>query len=196
MRPPPPNWVSLLAEQGGRQPLAEGDFNPKLQLQFSPQGLAETTAAEPYTATYYFEVFGEQEDLTDSRIVPMSVQIEVRATVSADASVWGEAGTGTCEHLGQTLVLPLGRLSKVPFTACDADSLPVNHQLPRPGARDVAGDDRAFEARVSSFPAIVPESYKPLSETHEVIYLAAGRYHLLAELGSGLGRYDTIAREA
>ena len=131
-------WVSLLAEQGGRQPLAEGDFNPKLQLQFSPQGLAETTAAEPYTATYYFEVFGEQEDLTDSRIVPMSVQVEVRATVSADTSVWGEAGTGTCQHLGQTRVLYLGQLSKVPFTACDADSLPVNHQLPRPGARDVA----------------------------------------------------------
>ena len=136
--------------------------------------------------------------------------------------------------------------NQVPFTACDADSLPVNHQLPRPGARDVAGDDRAFtvrascfnpspspspspsshphpkpsldlnpslnpslepnpgpspnpnpnQARVSSYPAIVPESYKPLSETHEVIYLAAGRYNLLAELGSGLGRYDTIAREA
>ena len=120
----------------------------------------------------------------------MSVQVEVRATVSADTSVWGEAGTGTCEHLGQTLVLHLGRLSKVPFTACDADSLPVNHQLPRPGARDVAGDDRAFAARVSSYPAIVPDSYKSLSETHEVIYLAAGRYHLLAELGSGLGRYE------
>ena len=53
MRPPPPMWVSLLAEQGGLQPLAEGDLNPKLQLQFSPQGLAETTVAEPYTATYY-----------------------------------------------------------------------------------------------------------------------------------------------
>ena len=78
----------------------------------------------------------------------------------------------------------------MPFTACDADSLPVNHQLPRPGARDVAGDDRAFKARVASYPAIVPESYKPLSETHEVIYVAAGRYNLLAELGSGLGRYE------
>ena len=135
-------------------------------------------------------MFGEQEDLTDSRIVPMSVQVEVRATVSADTSVWGEAGTGTCEHLGQTLVLHLGRLSKVPFTACDADNLPVNHQLPRPGARDVAGDDRVFAARVSSYPAIVPESYKSLSEAHEVIYIAAGRYNLLAELGSGLGRYE------
>ena len=120
----------------------------------------------------------------------MSVQVEVRATVSADTSVWGEAGTGACEHLGRTIVLHLGRLSKVPFTACDADNLPVNHQLPRPGARDVAGDNRAFEARVSSFPAIVPESYKPLSETHEVIYVAAGRYNLLAELGSGLGWYE------
>ena len=50
----------------------------------------------------------------------------------------------------------------MPFAACDADSLPVNHQLPRPGARDVAGDDRAFTARVSSYPPIVPESYKPL----------------------------------
>jgi len=180
MRRPPPKWVSLLAEQGGRQPLAEGDFNPKLQLQFSPQGLAETTAAEPYTATYYFEVFGEQKDLTDSRLVPMSVQVEVRATVSADTSVWGEAGTGTCEHLGQTLVLYLGRLSKVPFTACDADSLPVNHQLPRPGARDVASDDRAFVSTVASFPAMVPESYKPLSEAHEVVYVAAGRCTTLA----------------
>ena len=94
--------------------------------------------AEPYTATYYFEVFGERGDLSDSRIVPMSVHVEVRATVSADTSVWGEAGTGACEHLGQTRVLHLGRLSKVPFTACDADRLPVNHQLPRPGARDVA----------------------------------------------------------
>ena len=56
----------------------------------------------------------------------------MRATVAADTSVWGEAGTGACEHLGQTRVLQLGRLSKVPFTACDADSLPVNHQLPRP----------------------------------------------------------------
>ena len=162
--PPPPTWVSLLAEQGGRQPLAESDLNPKLQLQFSPQGLAETTAAEPYTATYYFEVFGEQGDLSDSRIVPMSVHVEVRATVSADTSVWGEAGNGACEHLGQTLVLYLGRLSKVPFTACDADRLPVNHQLPRPGARDVAGDNRAFAARVHAFPPIVPESYEPLSE--------------------------------
>ena len=107
-------------------------------------------------------MFGEQGDLSDSRIVPMSVQVEVRATVSADTSVWGEAGTGACEHLGQTLVLHLGRLSKVPFTACDADRLPVNHQLPRPGARDVAGDDRAFAARVAAFPPIVPESYKPL----------------------------------
>ena len=61
-------------------------------------------------------MFGEQEDLTDSRIVPMSVQVEVRATVSADTSVWGDVATGTCEHLGQTLVLYLGRLSKVPFT--------------------------------------------------------------------------------
>ena len=188
--PPPPTWVSLLAEQGGRQPLAESDLNPKLQLQFSPQGLAETTAAEPYTATYYFEVFGEQGDLSDSRIVPMSVQVEVRATVSADTSVWGEAGTGACEHLGQTRVLHLGRLSKVPFTACDADSLPVNHQLPRPGARNVAGDDRAFTARVSSYPAIVPESYEPLSEAREIVYVAAGRYNLLVELGSGLGRYN------
>ena len=190
MHPPPPMWVSLLAEQGGRQPLAEGDLHPKLQLQFSPQGLAETTAAEPYTATYYFEVFGEQGDLSDSRIVPMSVQVEVRATVSADTSVWGEAGTGACEHLGQTRVLHLGRLSKVPFTACDADSLPVNHQLPRPGARNVAGDDRAFTARVSSYPAVVPESYKPLSEAREIVYVAAGRYNLLVELGSGLGRCD------
>ena len=164
LRPPPPMWVSLLAEQGGRQPLAESDLHPKLQLQFSPQGLAETTAAEPYTATYYFEVFGEQGDLSDSRIVPMSVHVEVRATVSAETSVWGEAGNGVCEHLGQTLVLYLGRLSKVPFTACDADRLPVNHQLPRPGARDVAGDNRAFAARVHTFPPIVPESYEPLSE--------------------------------
>ena len=87
----------------------------------------------------------------------------------------------------------------MPFTACDADNLPVNHQLPRPGARDVAGDPRAFaarvsfsnlnpnpnpnskpdpdpnpnQARVSSYPAIVPESYKPLSEAHEVIHVAA-----------------------
>ena len=61
-------------------------------------------------------MFGEQEDLTDSRIVPMSVQVEVRATVSADTSVWGEAGTGTCQHLGQTRVLYLGQLSKVPCT--------------------------------------------------------------------------------
>ena len=120
----------------------------------------------------------------------MSVQVEVRATVSADTSVWGEAGTGACEHLGQTRVLHLGRLSKVPFTACDADSLPVNHQLPRPGARNVAGDDRAFTARVSSYPAVVPESYKPLSEAREIVYVAAGRYNLLVELGSGLGRYD------
>ena len=118
----------------------------------------------------------------------MSVQVEVRATVSADTSVWGEAGTGACEHLGQTRVLHLGRLSKVPFTACDADSLPVNHQLPRPGARNVAGDDRAFTARVSSYPAVVPESYKPLSEAREIVYVAAGRYNLLVELGSGLGR--------
>ena len=190
MAPPPPKWVSLLAEQGGLQPLAEGDLHPKLQLQFSPQGLAETTAAEPYTATYYFEVFGERGDLSDSRIVPMPVQVEVRATVSADTSVWGEAGTGACEHLGQTRVLHLGRLSKVPFTACDADSLPVNHQLPRPGARNVAGDDRAFTARVSSYPAVVPESYKPLSEAREIVYVAAGRYNLLVELGSGLGRCD------
>ena len=61
-------------------------------------------------------MFGEQEDLTDSRIVPMSVQVEVRATVSADTSVWGEAGTGTCQHLGQTRVLYLGQVSKVPCT--------------------------------------------------------------------------------
>ena len=180
MRPPPPTWVSLLAEQGGQQPLAEGDFNPKLQLQFSPQGLAETTAAEPYTATYYFEVFGEREDLVDSRIVPMPVSIEVRATVSAQASVWGEADTGACTHLGQTLVLYLSRLSKVPFTACDADGLPVNHQLPRPGARNVAGDARSFAARVTSFPAIVPESYRPLSGAREVVYVAAGRCIVLA----------------
>ena len=39
-------------------------------------------------------------------------------------------------------------------------------------------------------PAPNQESHKPLSETHEVVYLAAGRYNLLAELGSGLGRYD------
>ena len=86
----------------------------------------------------------------------------MRATVAADTSVWGEAGTGACEHLGQTLVLYLGRLSKVPFTACDADRLPSTYQLPRPGARDVAGDDRALAARVHAFPPIVPESYKPL----------------------------------
>ena len=176
MAPPPPKWVSLLAEQGGLQPLAEGDLHPKLQLQFSPQGLAETTAAEPYTATYYFEVFGEQGDLSDSRIVPMSVQVEVRATVSADTSVWGEAGTGACEHLGQTRVLHLGRLSKVPFTACDADALPVNHQLPRPGARNVAGDDRTFSARVASFPAVATTSYRALTEAPVVVYTAGGRY--------------------
>ena len=168
-------WVTLLTDQGGKQPAGD-DFNPKLQMQFSPQGLAETTAAEPYTATYYFEVFGEREDLADSRIVPMPVSVEVRATVSVGTTVWGEAETGTCEHTGQTLLLYLGRLSKVPFTACDADRLPVNHQLPRPGARDVAGDDRAFAARIASFPAIVPESYKPLSEAYDVIYIAAGRY--------------------
>jgi hypothetical protein len=106
----------------------------------------------------------------------------VRATVAADTSVWGEAGTGACEHLGQTRVLQLGRLSKVPFTACDADSLPVNHQLPRPGARDVAGDDRAFAARVHAFPPIVPESHKPLSE----VLLVRVRVRIRVGLGLGL----------
>jgi len=35
-----------------------------------------------------------------------------------------------------------------------------------------------------------PNPNPNLSEVHGVVYVAAGRYNLLVELGSGLGRYD------
>ena len=182
-------WVSLVRSEG--RALDAGETSDTLQLTVSPVGLAETSAADSYAADVFVEVsrwipstergmISIKRGAWENRVVPLPVRAIVRATVAANTSVWGEADSGACQHAGGTIVLHLGRLSKLPFTACDADSLPVNHQLPRPGARDVAGDDRAFVSRIASFPAIVPESYKPLSEVHEVIYVAAGRGTTLA----------------
>ena len=122
--------------------------------------------------------------------MPLPVRAIVRATVAAHTSVWGEADSGVCEHMGGTVVLYLGRLSKLRFTACDADSLPVNHQLPRPGSRGVAGDARAFAARVATFPPVATHASRGLTETPVVVHLAAGQYELLVALSSGLGQYE------
>ncbi len=190
--PPPPlpaaQWVTLLNDHGTAS-------ETQLKLQFSPRGLAETSAAEPYTAVYYFEVMDVKKEgrdyVTERRILPMPVSVEVRATVSAEASVWGGVDSGRCGvEAHQTLVLYHSRFSKVRFTACDADALPVNHQLPRPGARNVAGDDRSFGVSIVRWPEVTPDSYKPLTWKPVVVYVAAGRYDALVELNSGLGNYE------
>ena len=192
-------WVSLVRSEG--RALDAGETSDTLQLTVSPAGLAETSAADSYAADVFVEVsrwipstergmISIKRGAWENRVVPLPVRAIVRATVAANTSVWGEADSGACQHAGGTIVLHLGRLSKLPFTACDADSLPVNHQLPRPGARNVAGDERAFAARVTSFPAVATQASRGLTEPPVAVYLAAGRYELLVALSSGLGQYE------
>ena len=192
-------WVSLVRSEG--RALDAGETSDTLQLTVSPAGLAETSAADSYAADVFVEVsrwipstergmISIKRGAWENRVVPLPVRAIVRATVAANTSVWGEADSGACQHAGGTIVLHLGRLSKLPFTACDADSLPVSHQLPRPGARNVAGDERAFAARVTSFPAVATQASRGLTEPPVAVYLAAGRYELLVALSSGLGQYE------
>ena len=191
-------WVAVVLSQG--RPLGANATSDRLQLAITPVGLAETSAIDGYAANVFFEVFRWAPSTRrgmpatagawESHLVPLPVRAIVRAAVAANATVWGDADSGTCEHTERTLLFYHGRLSKLRFTACDADALPVNHQLPRPGARNVEGDGRAFTARVVTFPRASTHAEQGLTEAPAVAYVAAGRYELLVALSSGLGQYE------
>ena len=176
-------WVRLGGSAGR---LGVSQTSDNLMLIVSPRGLAETSGSDSYAANVWLDVHKWIKDTSrgaseaagwwEATQVALPVSVTVRATVSAATTVWGEAEDGACDVDGRTIVLHLGRFAKVPFTACDADALPVNHQLPRPSARNVAGDDRTFSARVASFPAVATTSYRALTEAPVVVYTAGGRY--------------------
>ena len=144
-------WVRLGGSAGR---LGVSQTSDNLMLIVSPQGLAETSGSDSYAANVWLDVHKWIKDTSrgaseaagwwEATQVALPVSVTVRATVSAATTVWGEAEDGACDVDGRTM-LHLGRFAKVPFTACDADALPVNHQLPHP-AHNVAGD-RTFGAR-------------------------------------------------
>lgn len=101
--------------------IAQGDSQVSLEIWASVEGLAEQST--PYLA--WLNISVRSPVLTESHMVLVS--LNVRAPTAF--AVWG-----VCEERGRsgTLseLLVVGVVSRVSFTACDEEWLPVDHRLP------------------------------------------------------------------
>ena len=126
----------------------------EIAMHLSASNLRES--AEPYQATLQVNV---QSDLIETRR-SLLVSLSVRARTHV--ARWGSC-SGTAPNGSQAELLPLhgsaisGYTHSVPFTACDLDLLPVQHQLP------TLLDPRRFNATLQPFgraePLVVPIGY-------------------------------------
>ena len=80
----------------------------------------------------------------------------------------------------------LGSPTKLPFTACDADALPVSHRLPRAQVGDLQADPREFTATMTR---LAGEAYSGYEPELFVFYANAGRYYVLVDVEAGLGEH-------
>ena len=76
-------------------------------------------------------------------------------------------------------IVQLGKPTRLPFTTCDVDALPVNHRLPL-----LEGDLREVTVHVT--PLVVDNI--PAPET-TLVYAGAGRYEVVLDVTEGLGEY-------
>ena len=171
-----------------------------MDLLMDPSGLAETSLLDAYMADLVIEVLDADGEL---KTINISVTAAVSVMVAAPDSVWGHVNDGMlCAPAYTALGTPaldddearrsnrsyeivLGDLVRVPFTACDADAIPVTHRLPRAEVGDLPGDARQFEPTIRRLAGptdgIAPELF--------IKYMASGRYHVLAMVHSGLGEH-------
>ena len=191
-----------LAQPWLRVPTSQGDVGEPLRVELDPAGLAEAALVEAYSATVEIEAYGADGV---ARNVSVPVHAAVTANVSGAASVWGRASDGACAPLscsggarslnestgfacedGRAMaIVQLGKPTRLPFTTCDVDALPVNHRLPLPPVGGQEGDPRALTVHVT--PPVVDNI--PAPET-TLVYAGAGRYEVVLDVRHGLGEYS------
>ena len=141
-----PSWLHVSAESGELG--ADTDTAPIFAMRAESTGVPESPA--PYEAAVEVHVESQQDAVF---VIPVVLQIEARvqysqwgavaAAVSGDAlsrAPCGAAGSSSTP-LASTVAV-LGEEALFPFTACDADALPVAHALP------TTSDPRSFAVTV------------------------------------------------
>ncbi|KAL1519826.1 hypothetical protein AB1Y20_023332 [Prymnesium parvum] len=150
-------WLSLPTaggEVGGREQV-------EIPIVLSARGLRERAA--PYETTLLVHVDSAVASVSHTQ--PLHVSLLVQARTSS--SVWGRA-RGVCtppSPAASSRNTTVGVLQRLPFTACDVDGLPVEHQLPAPT------DPRRFTASFSAEGAAAAAA--------RVEYVGAGVYEAL-----------------
>jgi len=147
-------WMRLPITSGA----ADGDQFP-IALVLSAAGLRERAA--PYTDVLEVSVTSAVAEV--ARTLPVHISLSVQAATSF--AVWGNVDAAA--KCAQSARAPLdltvaGKLRRAPFTACDADRPPVDHQLPS------AADQRRFFASL--------DTARSESETLQIEYLGSGVY--------------------
>jgi len=121
--PTPVDWLALEAPNGTRS-------NP-IRLNMSATGLPEQGPNVKYQASVVLELVS---DSFATRNVTIPVDAEVSASVVANMSTWGlvlpGARCSSDREQPPVVRMHLGDQHDATFTACDADGLPVAHELP------------------------------------------------------------------
>ena len=128
-----------------------GDRSVPITLRMVADQLAES--ASGYSANMSLQVANENG--TGATLLNVSVTAAVVARTVASKTVWGEVlGGEGCDAVvppgddSGTLTLSFGQQVNLSFSACDFDSLPVEHSLPV--VREQLSDSRAFWAELRS----------------------------------------------
>jgi len=167
--PPQTNrsWFHFPFEQGqvAASTLSDGGIDVPVPLVLSAHNLQEQ--ATPYEQRVPISVFSEIAG------VSRTMQLEILLSVQAATSfvVWGLVkrtffGPEVCDRTREPSLdcsFTVGEQCSVPFTGCDEDSLPVDHQLPR------QGDARRFSATLSTSSTFQPVG---LEYTGDGVYFA------------------------
>ena len=158
-------WLQLPSISGETATAGQLFASVDIAVQLSTSGLREQVGG--YTQTLMITVRSALLDRTLSCLVSLIVTATVHTTT------WGQVNGSTCASAGAPRLdvgTTVGEEHLVPFTACDADNLPVAHRLPS------KEDSREFMA------AIVAPYPTTSSESPVVIYSGEGLYAVLLSL--------------
>eukprot|EP00966_Prymnesium_polylepis_P331731 7387302-Prymnesium_polylepis.1 len=115
-------WLQLPSTGG----MVAGAQQLPITLLLSAVGLREQAA--PYEETLLITVRSAIEAVEHTQPLQVSLTVQARTHIA----VWGRILNGSCEQSSSSVlsIVEVGVLHRVAFTACDVDSLPVDHQLP------------------------------------------------------------------
>ena len=154
------SWIEL--------PFTSGEILPDANVIMIPVKLH--SLGLPERATSYQDILNVS---VSSALVSLSDTVPIRVTVTAVTAqvAWGRVPIDqTCGSVPQLTQLETSALTQrmVAFTACDMDSLPVDHAVPTPA------DDRHFSSTLTGS-TTVPDSYQ---QEPSITFLGSGVYEV------------------